>query len=90
MMMVFRHKDSLLEKYQGLELQYEDHRKYLIPGNVYEVTETPRMYDPHTFQPIKGYIVTTPDNKTFKVNIDLFMTIEEFRDIKLNKILNER
>lgn len=80
MMMVFRHKDSLLEKYQGLELQYED----------FEVTETPRMYDPHTFQPIKGYIVTTPDNKTFKVNIDLFMTIEEFRDIKLNKILNER
>lgn len=57
-------------------------------GKCYEGDLTPIMYDPQTLQPAPpSYIVKCNDGNFRKVNCEYFITLEEFRERQLNKIL---
>jgi hypothetical protein len=61
---------------------------FLTIGNLYEGDLTPVIYDPHTLQPAEpSYIVKCDDDKCRIVDAKYFMTLEEFREQKINKIL---
>ena len=61
---------------------------YLTKGKVYEGDLTPTMYDPQTLQPAKpSYIVKCDDGKFRKFMTEHFLTLEEWRQTQLDKIL---
>ena len=61
---------------------------YLTKGKVYEGDLTPTMYDPQTLEPAAPcYIVKCDDSKFRKFEAKHFMTLEEWREKQLDKIL---
>ena len=61
---------------------------YLTKGKVYEGDLTPTMYDPKTLQPTDpSYIVKCDDGKLRKFEAKHFITLEEWRQTQLDKIL---
>lgn len=61
---------------------------YLTKGKLYQGELTPTMYDPQTFQPAEpSYIVKCDDDKFRKFEAKHFITLEEWREMKLNQIL---
>jgi len=59
-------------------------------GNVYSGELSPKLYDPNTLvlKP-PAYIVKCNDGKLRKVEAEFFITLEEWREIKLKQILDE-
>lgn len=64
------------------------HCKYLTPNKLYQVDESPTMYDPNTFQPLINYIVKCDDGMTRWIDINYFEIIEEYRNRRLDSIIN--
>ena len=63
---------------------------YVKPGNFYEGELTPVMYDPVTLKPVApSYVIKCDDGKWRKIDAKHFMTIEEFREQQINKVLDE-
>lgn len=73
---------------------------YLSKGKVYEGDLTPTMYDPNllplqssinemsTFQPVdRSHIIKCDNGKYRKFMTEHFLTLEEWREKQLNKIL---
>ena len=61
---------------------------YLEIGKIYDGELTPTMYDPNTFQPAKPhYIIKCDDGKFRKFMAEHFITLEEWREKQLDKIL---
>lgn len=59
----------------------------LKKGNIYIGEEVPLMFNPDTFQAEpKAYIIKCDDGKYRKVMADCFLTIDELRELKLNKL----
>lgn len=62
---------------------------YLIKeGKVYSGGYTPKMYHPQTFQPEVNLIIICEDGKSRKFNSDDFYSLEEWREIQLDSILD--
>lgn len=60
----------------------------LTVGKLYEGDLTPDMYDPQTLQPASpAYVVKCNDGKWRKVGGEYFITLEEWREQQLNKLL---
>lgn len=60
---------------------------FLTNDKYYEGELTPTMYDTITDEPVEpSYIVKCDDDKFRKINASCFMTLEEFREQKLNDI----
>jgi hypothetical protein len=75
-------KDSILKDIDG-------RRWYLIKkDNIYKGEYSPKMYDPHTFQPVINIIITCEDGKSRKFDTDNFYSLEEWREIQLDNVLN--
>ena len=49
---------------------------------------SPKMYDPNTFQPVMNLIITCEDGHSRKFDTDNFYSLEEWRDIQLDNLLN--
>lgn len=63
---------------------------YVTPGKFYEGNLTPKIYDPVTHEPVApSYIIKCDDGKFRKVDTKHFMTLEEFREQQINKVLDE-
>ena len=61
---------------------------YLEIGKMYEGELTPKMYDPNTLKPAEpAYIVKCDDGKYRKFMAKHFITLEEWRERQLDKIL---
>jgi hypothetical protein len=61
---------------------------YLVKGKIYDGELTPTMYDPNTFQPAKPhYIIKCDDGKFRKFMAEHFITLEEWREKQLEKLL---
>ena len=61
---------------------------YLEIGKIYEGDLTPTIYDPQTLKPSEPfYIVKCDDGKYRKFMAEYFLTLEEWRELQLNKIL---
>ena len=61
---------------------------YLTKGKIYKGDLIPTMYDPQTLEPAEpSYIIKCDDGKFRKFFASLFITIEEWRESQLNKIL---
>ncbi len=64
-------------------------RWYLIKkDNIYKGEYTPVVYDPQTLQPIVNLIIVCEDGKYRRFDIGDFYTLEEWREIQLNNILD--
>ena len=60
----------------------------LQSGKIYEGELTPTMYDPNTLQPAEpSYIIKCDDGKYRKFMAKHFMTLEEWRESQIDKIL---
>ena len=60
---------------------------YLI-GKIYEGDFTPTIYDPQTLKPSEpSYIIKCDDGKYRKFITEHFLTLEEWRESQINKIL---
>ena len=60
----------------------------LTLGEIYEGDLCPTMYDPQTLQPAPpSYVVKCNDDKWRKVGGEYFITLEEWREQQINKIL---
>ena len=61
---------------------------YLEIGKIYEGDFTPTIYDPQTLRPSEpSYIIKCDDGKYRKFMVEHFLTLEEWREQQLNKIL---
>jgi hypothetical protein len=61
---------------------------YVKPGSFYECELTPVIYDPVTLKPVApSYVIKCDDGKFRKMDAKHFMTLEEFREQQINKIL---
>lgn len=61
---------------------------YLEIGKIYEGELTPKIYDPQTLQPAEPcYIVKCHDGKYRKFMAKHFITLEEWREKQIDKIL---
>ena len=62
---------------------------FIKPGIWYFADESPIIYDPQTFAPIKYYIILCDDGKYRKIDIDFdkFITIDEWRENRLESLL---
>lgn len=58
----------------------------ITPGKIYDAKLTPVIYDAMTFQPSRAYIIRCDDGKSRKMEIDLFMTVDEWRDKQLEDL----
>lgn len=57
-------------------------------GEIYEGDLVPTMYDPQTLQPAPpSYVVRCNDGKFRKVGGEYFITLDEWREKQINKIL---
>jgi hypothetical protein len=62
---------------------------YLIKkDNIYKGEYSPKMYDPNTFQTVINLIITCEDGKSRKFDTDNFYSLEEWREIQLDSILD--
>ena len=69
---------------------YIDPNLQITKNKIYLGSETLKMYDPNTFQPApKSYIIICDDNKARKLDARFFITIEEVREDRINKLLND-
>ena len=60
----------------------------LTLGETYDGDLTPTMYDPQTLQPsTPSYVVKCNDDKWRKVGGEYFITLEDWREQQLNKIV---
>ena len=60
----------------------------LTPGNWYMGNLTPTMYDIHTYNPVDPhYIIVCDDGNLRKVEAKYFITIEDWRNEQIGKIL---
>jgi hypothetical protein len=60
---------------------------YLEIGKIYEGDLTPTIYDPQTLKPSEpSYIIKCDDGKYRKFMAEHFLTLEEWRELQLNKI----
>lgn len=60
---------------------------YITEGKVYEGDLIPSMYDPNTLQPLKlNYFIFCDDDLYRKFDSELFITLEESRNIKLKEL----
>jgi hypothetical protein len=63
--------------------------RWITPGRIYDGELTPVIYDPQTLQPVPpSYVVICDDGKMRKVDASFFITLEQLREEKLNKILD--
>ena len=60
---------------------------YLTVGKCYEAAFTPLLYDPNTFEAVRFYIIYCDDGYARKFPMNYFITLEEYRDLQLEKIL---
>jgi hypothetical protein len=61
---------------------------YLEIGKMYEGDFTPTVYDPQTLKPSKpSYIIKCDDGKYRKFMTEHFITLEEWREKQIDKIL---
>jgi len=61
---------------------------YLEKGKIYEGDLTPTIYDPQTLKPSEpSYIIKCDDGKYRKFMTEHFLTLEEWREQQLDKIL---
>ncbi len=64
--------------------------KKLTPGKWYQGDLTPTMYDINTYNPVEPhYVVVCDDGKLRKVEAKWFITLEDWRENKINKVLGE-
>jgi hypothetical protein len=62
--------------------------KFFTVGNTYEGDLTPTTYDPQTLQPATpSYVVKCDIDKWIKVDTHYFITLDEWRERQINKIL---
>ena len=61
----------------------------LTVGKCYEVTFAPLLYDPKTgeAEAVRYYIIYCDDGYARKFPMNYFITLEEYRDLQLEKIL---
>jgi len=85
--MIFKAPNWLNEDGYSYTLHLE-HCKYLTPNKLYQVDKSPTMYDPKTFQPSFFNIVKCDDGMSRKIDIAYFEMIEEYRDRRLNSIID--
>lgn len=57
-------------------------------NNPYKGEYTPKMYHPQTFHPEIGLIITCEDGNLRKFDADHFYSLEKWREIQLDSILN--
>jgi hypothetical protein len=61
--------------------------KNITPGNWYVASLTPTIYDTQTLKPADpSYIITCDDGKMRKMGAKYFLTLEEYRQQKLNEL----
>jgi hypothetical protein len=61
--------------------------EFLTVGEWYDGDLAPIMYDPQTLQPtLASYVVKCNDGYLRKVGAEYFITLEEWREIKLNEL----
>ena len=61
---------------------------YLVKGKMYEGDFTPTTYDPQTLKPSEpSYIIKCDDGKYRKFMAEHFLTLEEWREQQIDKIL---
>lgn len=58
----------------------------LIKGKSYLIEETTLVYEPVTFNLVKGYIVLG-EKGWFKVDINNFVSLQDMREEKINSLL---
>jgi len=62
---------------------------YLIrKDNIYNGEYTPKMYDPQTLQFVYFLIITCEDGESRRFDTDNFYSLEEWREIQLDSILD--
>lgn len=84
--MIFKAPNWLNE--DGSYTLHLEHCKYLTPNKLYQVDKSPTMYDPNTFQPFIFYIVKCDDGMSRKIDIAYFEMIEDYRERRLNSIID--
>jgi hypothetical protein len=61
---------------------------YLVKGKMYEGDFTPTTHDPQTLKPSKpSYTIICDDGKYRKFMTEHFLTLEEWRNQQIDKIL---
>lgn len=61
---------------------------YLTKGKIYDCFLTPTLFDPRTMKPLPdSYITNGNDGGCRKYDARCFMTIEEYREEKLNELI---
>ena len=74
-----------LHLWGGMDVQKDF---YLEKGKIYEGDLTPTIYDPQTLKPSEPfYIVKCDDGKYRKFMAEHFLTLEEWRNQQIDKIL---
>lgn len=61
--------------------------RLIIANKIYDAKETPAMIDPNTYNPVTKYLIRCEDNNIRAFASELFISIEEFRDNKLNELV---
>jgi hypothetical protein len=62
---------------------------YLIrKDNIYKGEYTPKMYNPNTFQYLVSLIIVCEDGLSRRFDTDNFYSLEEWREIQLDSILD--
>ena len=66
----------------------EDSDKFFTVGKIYDGDLSLTMYDPNTLQPAPAtYLVKCDGGYLRKVDAEYFITVDEWRQIQLDKIL---
>ncbi len=83
---------SDLKDYLTEDTSYWRYWRYYISlltvGKCYEATFTPLLYDPKTGKPFQeSIIITCDDGRIKRFPLSYFITLEEYRDLQLEKIL---
>ncbi len=63
------------------------HFEGLTVGKWYETELTPNIYDSMTFHVYRYYMIICDDGYSRRFPLDYFITLEEWRDSELQKIL---
>lgn len=75
--------------FRNLNIDYCEYagNRLIVANKIYDAEETPALTDPYTFNMVTQYIIRCEDNSLRAFPSEFFMSIEEFRDNKLNELV---
>ena len=73
------------------KLIYYQDLYYITEGKIYELIQTAKIYDPHTYKEIPpSYILYSDDNKARLINNDnyreIFIDLQDYRNKKIESL----